>query len=824
MANCVEIKLIGLSDKALLALSKKAVLSLSLVEMKTVQQYFKKLKRNPTDIELETIAQTWSEHCKHKTLTGIIEYKETVGGSEPGVHSKSKTKAKIKTKVYNNLLKETVFRATKELDLPWCISVFKDNAGVIEFDETNGIAFKVETHNHPSALEPYGGAATGIGGVIRDILGVGLGAKPLANTDIFCFGDPNLPWKKLPKGMLHPKRIAKGVVSGVRDYGNRMGIPTVNGAVYFDDAYTSNPLVYCGTMGIIPKTMAFKEVKPGDLVLVAGGRTGRDGIHGATFSSVKLDKETDVSAVQIGNPIVEKKVMDTMLQARDLGLYRAVTDCGAGGLSSAVGELGEGTGVRVNLEKVSLKYEGLTPWEIWVSEAQERMVFAVPREHKYRILEIFAAENVDAAFIGEFTSDHKLTVMYGTDIIASLDMEFLHNGVPKVKNLAVWSASVGETAKAPARADYGGDLKALLGSLSICSREWIIRQYDHEVQGQTIVKPLQGPALTEQGPGDAAVIWPYTIADSVERIADSKDEKRKYKGIVLSNGMNPEYGKIDAYWMAASAIDEALRNAVCAGADIERIAILDNFCWGNPYRPEVLGSLVRAAEACYDMAIIYKTPFISGKDSLHNEYAINGKHYSIPGSLLISAVGIIKDVRKAVTMYLKEEGNLVYIVGETKNELGGSAYCKKLGIKGGSVPKVDAASSLRSMKALGSAIEAGLVRSAHDCSEGGLAVAAAEMAFAGHKGLAIDLAKVRAGHENMTDSELLFSESNSRFVIEVRPKDAKAFEKIMEGNALSQAGSVSAKGTVEFKGLGGKTIIKEDTDSLYKAWADTLKW
>ena len=807
-----QIKILGVSDKELIALSKKAVLSLSLVEMKTVQAYFKKLKRNPTDIELETIAQTWSEHCKHKTLTGIIEYTENQSSAAGRQQSVNDKKNKSKVKIYNNLLKETVFRATKELNLPWCISVFKDNAGVIDFDDKNGIAFKVETHNHPSALEPYGGAATGIGGVIRDIMGVGLGAKPLANTDIFCFGDPDLPWKKLPKGMLHPKRIAKGVVSGVRDYGNRMGIPTVNGAVYFDNAYTSNPLVYCGTAGIIPKTMAFKEVKPGDLVLVAGGRTGRDGIHGATFSSVKLDQETDVSAVQIGNPIVEKKVLDTMLRARDLGLYRAVTDCGAGGLSSAVGELGEETGVKVHLETIPLKYEGLRPWEIWVSEAQERMVFAVPPENREKILEIFKSENVEAVFIGEFTGDKMLNVMFGGETIALLDMKFLHGGVPKVKNIASWTPPAEKTVKLQMKADYGADLKELLGSLSICSREWIIRQYDHEVQGQTVVKPLQGPDITAQGPGDAAVVWPYTQTEGPS----------KYKGFVLSNGMNPEYGKIDAYWMAASAIDEALRNAVCVGADIGRVAILDNFCWGNPYRPEVLGSLVRAAEACYDMAKIYGTPFISGKDSLHNEYAIGKKHYSIPPSLLISAIGIVRDIRNTITMDLKEAGNLVYVIGVTKNELGGSTYCKEKNINGGVVPKVDAKNSLKAMKALSAAIGAGLVRSCHDCSEGGLAVAASEMAFAGCKGLELDLSKVPVSGA-LADAELLFSESNSRFIVEIEEDKAKRFEAAMAGVKFARAGKVT-KNEFSVKVLNGNYIVREKTDKLYKAWQETLKW
>ena len=416
--KCKTIEILNLTDKQLVELSKKNVLSLSLEEMKVVQNYFKKLKRNPTDVELESVAQTWSEHCKHKTLTGIIEYTEEKGG-------------KKKKTVYNNLLKETIFKATVELNKKWCLSVFKDNAGIIEFDSKNGVAYKVETHNHPSALEPYGGAATGIGGVVRDILGVGLGARPLANSDVFCFGDPDMKASKVPEGMHHPKRIAKGVVAGVRDYGNRMGIPTVNGSVHFDDGYMANPLVYCGTMGIIPKNRIEKKVKPGDLVLVIGGRTGRDGIHGATFSSVQLDQESDVNAVQIGNPIIEKKLLDTLLEARDLGLYRAVTDCGAGGFSSAIGELGEKTGVKVQLEKAPLKYDGLAPWEIWISEAQERMVLAVPPQNKKKILDIFKRENVEAVFIGEFTNDKKLILTYNGDLVAEMDMDFLHHGVPK---------------------------------------------------------------------------------------------------------------------------------------------------------------------------------------------------------------------------------------------------------------------------------------------------------------------------------------------------------------------------------------------------------
>lgn len=803
------IELLGLPDEKLIALSKNNVLSLSLLEMKIIQKYFKDAGRNPTDAELETIAQTWSEHCKHKTLTGVVEYRETQDG-------KKETK-----KVYANLLKETIFKATKELNKKWCISVFKDNAGVIEFNKDYGIAFKVETHNHPSALEPYGGSATGIGGVIRDILGVGLGAKPIANTDIFCFGPPDYPWDKLPDGMLHPKRIAKGVVSGVRDYGNRMGIPTVNGAVYFDEGYISNPLVYCGTLGLLPKDKAFKEVRPGDLVLVVGGRTGRDGIHGATFSSTKLHRDTDATAVQIGNPIVEKKVLDTLLKARDLGLYRGVTDCGAGGLSSAVGELGADCGVTVNLEKVPLKYAGLTPWEIWLSEAQERMVLAVPKEKQDEILKIFEAENVEATYIGEFTKDKKLTVLYKEDLVAVIDMEFMHDGVPRPTHIASWDVKPEQLQALPKAKNHGSDLKQLLSSLNICSREWIIRQYDHEVQGQTVIKPLQGKS---SGPGDAAVIWPFAAMEgSGGKGQGSSNDKEKYKGIVLSNGLNPEYGKIDPYWMAASAIDEALRNAVAVGADISKMALLDNFCWGSPDKPEVMGGLVRASRACYDYSKAFEAPFISGKDSLHNEYVVDNVAYSIPAALLVSAVGIVPDIRKTVTMDFKQDGDLIYIAGITKNELAGSHYLKLKGIPGGVLPKVDAKASKKIMSALGKAIMKGVVSACHDCSEGGMAVAAAEMCLAGNKGAEINLKHVPS-EQNMNDAETLFSESNSRFIIEVSSKHKNAFESMMKGTVYAKIGFVTEKPALIINGIDGNKIISERVDDLRDAWRKTLNW
>ncbi|MDR1942419.1 MAG: phosphoribosylformylglycinamidine synthase subunit PurL [Endomicrobium sp.] len=798
--KCKTIEILNLSDKQLTDLSKKAVLSLSLEEMKTVKRYFKKLGRNPTDVELETVAQTWSEHCKHKTLTGIIEYTQEENGK------KSK-------RTYKNLLKETIFKATVELNKKWCLSVFKDNAGVIDFDLKNGAAFKVETHNHPSALEPYGGSATGIGGVIRDILGVGLGAKPLANTDVFCFGDPDTKASKVPAGMHHPKRIAKGVVSGVRDYGNRMGIPTVNGAVCFDEGYMANPLVYCGTMGIIPKNMINKKVKPGDLVLVAGGRTGRDGIHGATFSSTQLDKESDVSAVQIGNPIVEKKVLDTMLKARDLGLYRAVTDCGAGGLSSAAGELGEKTGVKIELSKVPLKYEGLSPWEIWISEAQERMVFAVPKENKKKIVEIFKKEDVEAAFIGEFTDDKKLTLTYNGETVAYMDMEFLHDGVPKPTRLAVYKIKT-EKKQKPVKLSSAKLLKSLKGVLSdlnVCSKEWIIRQYDHEVQGQTVVKPLQGNGIEVSGPGDAAVIWPYTVV---------KDTK---KGIVLSNGIDPQYGKINTYKMAASAIEESLRNAVAVGADIDKISILDNFCWGNPNKPEILGSLVRAANACYDMSKAFGVPFISGKDSLHNEYCIGGKKYSIPPVLLVSAMGVIENAANTVTMPFKQGGNKVFVLGYTRNELGGGVFSKINAIKDGVVPDVYPEESKPLMQKLHAAINKGLIESCHDCCEGGLAAAVSEMAFSGQKGVKINIDAVKT-KGNLTSSEILFSQSNGRFVIEVRDENSDKIKELFKGCAVSELGDITEEPRIIFESKKEGIKFSEKSETLLKCWKNTINW
>jgi phosphoribosylformylglycinamidine synthase len=780
------VPILGLDDAALLKLSKDMTLSLNLKELHAIRDYFKKVGREPSDIELESIAQTWSEHCKHKTFTGHITFEG---------------------KVIPNLLKSTIAQATQDLNRPWCVSVFKDNAGIIEFDETSNVCFKVETHNHPSAIEPYGGANTGLGGVIRDILGCGLGAKPICSTDVFCVGQPDA--KEIPPGTIHPRRLLKGVMSGVRDYGNRMGIPTVNGAVFFDERYTGNPLVFCGTVGILPKSMSFKAAKKGDLAVVVGGRTGRDGIHGATFSSVELHEESETAssgAVQIGNAIVEKRVLDTVLQARDKGLYTGITDCGAGGLSSAVGEMGEELGAEVDLEKVPLKYDGLSYTEIWISEAQERMVISVPPEKIDECLAIFKAEDVEATVIGRFPGDGKLKLRYNGQLVGELDMDFLHDGIPRFERTATYTAPPVTLLDLPEKKSYGEDLKKILASGNVCSKEWIIRQYDHEVQGGSVVKPLTGAA--NDGPSDAAVVRPVLSHD---------------RGIAIGNGMNPRYSDLSAYDMAANAIDEAIRNVVAVGGDPEKTAILDNFAWGSPENPENLGALVLAARACQDVAVAYGTPFISGKDSLNNEFRVGDRKIIIPHSLLISAISIVDDVRKCVTMDAKQAGNLIYLVGITRQELGGSHYALVNGLTGGRVPRVDTHAGRTVFKAIAGAIQGGLVRSCHDLSEGGLAVAAAEMAFAGGLGLKLDAANTAP--EDLSPVVALFSESASRFLVEVTPANQKAFEAAMATGPVFAApiGKVVAekKLTITAK---DQVVVEESLDALKEAWQKPLRW
>ena len=773
-----EVIVVEATDQQLIEISNELALGLSLEELKSIQAYFKAVGRNPTDLELQTISQTWSEHCYHKTFKGKIQ---------------------IDGKEIDSLFKTYIAKATKEIKAPWCFSVFEDNAGIVKFDKGYGIAAKVETHNHPSAVEPFGGAATGVGGVIRDILGVW--ADPIAFTDVLGFGPLDYDYNKLPAGVKHPKYVYLGVTAGISAYGNNMGIPTVNGAIYFDESYTGNVTVYCGCIGLLPLNKFTKNAKPEHIIVLAGGKTGRDGIHGVTFASAELtEKSEEISrpAVQIADPIEEEKVKRAIIEIRDLQLASATTDLGGGGLSSAVGETGErfDCGVIVDLGKVPLKYQGLAPWEIYISESQERMLITVPPENLERVMAVFEKEDVVATAIGKLTTDRRLQLNFNGEKVADMDMAFLFNPCKSMKTAIIEKQNFTEP-EFPEPKDLTQTLMQLLSAPNIASKESVIRTYDHEVKGNTALKPLQGEYA---GPNDAAVLKP--LSDS-------------WKGLAISCGMNPNYGKIDPYWMAASAIDEAVRNNIAVGG--RRISLLDNFTWGNPEKPERLGSLVRACEACYDFATAFRTPFISGKDSLYNESPLG----PVTPTLLITAVGVIPNLQFTTSMDLKAPDNLLYIIGETFNELGGSEYYKLKGFLGANVPKVKGAKAKRTFKAITKAIDSGLIKSCHDLSEGGLAVAVAEMAFAGGYGLEIDLYKLPAKALERSDFAL-FSESNSRFLLEVSEKDRQKFEALMKGKMCVQIGKVTKEEKLLIHGLNQKIVVDASLAELRRCWKKTL--
>ncbi len=794
----VVVPLRDLDDTGLLKISRDGQLALSLDEMRTVQAHFREHDRDPTDCELESVAQTWSEHCSHKTLKGVIDYAETVDGVTT-------------TRRYGNLLKETIFGATQEIRRrlgadDWCVSVFSDNAGVVKFSDAFHLAIKVETHNRPSSIEPYGGANTGLGGVIRDLLGTALGGRPVCNTDVFCFARPDYPADMLPAGVLHPRRTMQGVVAGVRDYGNRMGIPTVNGSISFDDRYLANPLVFCGTVGTVPVDKVVKQVMPGDLIVAMGGRTGRDGIHGATFSSLELTDQSETlsgGAVQIGNAIEEKKVLDVLMQARDRGLYTAITDCGAGGFSSAVGEMGADLGAHVELDKAPLKYAGLSYTEIWISEAQERMVLSVPPEKWQELHDLCRSENVEAVVLGTFEATGRLKLSFHGNPVGDLSMHFLHDGRPNVVRRATYTRkpvtpAVGDGTMSPHDA-----LLKILGSYTVCSKESVVRQYDHEVQGGSVVKPLVG--LLNDGPSDAAVVIPVLGLTL---------------GAAVSNGLCPQFADLDPYAAAACAIDEALRNVVAVGADPAFTAILDNFCWGNVTDPELLGALVRTAEACRDAALAYGTPFVSGKDSLNNEYKSPTQRITIPSTLLITALGRVPDVRQCVTMDLKTPGSRLLLVGTTKDEMGGSHYHLVTGRTGGRVPCPDLVTAPKIFAALHQAIRRGLVRSCHDLSEGGLAVAVAEMAFAG--GVGADVTAL-GGTAGLSDAAKLFSESATRFVLEVTPENVAAVTALFGDLPISDIGVTVVEPRLRVAGADGEWLVWARLADLKEAWQRPLR-
>jgi len=789
------VPLTGLDDAGLEALSRERCLALSVAELHAVREHFARLGREPFEIELETIAQTWSEHCCHKTLTSGVDHSGPAG-----------------TAHYANLLKETVFAATRSIrgalgPRDWCVSVFRDNSGVVRFDGDHDICVKVETHNHPSAIEPYGGAATGLGGVIRDVLGTGLGARPIANLDVFCVAPPDTPADGIPPGTIPPRRLLAGVAAGVRDYGNRMGIPTIAGAVAFHPGYVGNPLVFCGTVGIMPRGHADAAAEPGDLVVVAGGRTGRDGIHGATFSSIELTSASEAEsggAVQIGHAINEKVLVDFVLEAARQRLFHAITDCGAGGLSSAVGEMGATLGATVDLEKVPLKYEGLSATEVWISEAQERMVLAVAPADWEQLARIAADEGVEATAIGTFTGTGRIVLRWQGRVAGDLDCHFLHEGRPR-QRLVSRHVPVPRGPLA-----FAGDAalpRALLDVLAlpdVASKERIVRQYDHEVQGCSVLKPLLGPGA---GPADGTVI---------------RGVLGRGRGIVLGVGLRHHLGRLDPYQMAAGGIVEAIANAVAAGADPDRIALLDNFCWGDTRRPESLGTLVEACRACHDLAVAFAAPFVSGKDSLNNVFTYadsRGTHeISIPPTLLVTALGQLDDVRRAVSPDLKSAGDRLAVVGWTRAELAGSQLALTGRVTGGDVPRVDVAACRNAIHGVAAACRAGLVQACHDLSDGGLLAAVAEMAIAGRLGARIDLAAVptegeAAGH----DLVAAFAETPGRFVCEVRPEHAAEFARCLAGIGWAWIGSVAAAADLEITSRSA-TVDRVGVDALARAW------
>ena len=800
-------------DQELLELSERRTLALTLQEMKYFRDYFDreevKLERrragigaHPTDVELEVFAQTQSEHCKHKIFNADILYRE--GEKEEEISSLFKTYIQAATE-----------HVSGEKD--WLVSVFRDNAGVIRFTEEHNFAFKVETHNSPSALDPYGGAITGIVGVDRDPAGTGLGSRIIAHTDVLCFGDPGLSGE-LPPRMMHPRRIMEGVIKGIEDGGNKCGIPTINGGVIFDPSYSGKPLVFCGSVGMMParirgKPSHEKRVKPGDVIVMTGGRIGKDGIHGATFSSEEIKESSPVQAVQIGDPITQKKMLDMLDEAREEGLYRAITDNGAGGLSSSVGEMAQlSGGAFLELEKAPLKYEGLDPWEILLSEAQERMTLAVPPQKVKALFALAEKRDVLAVPIGRFTDSGYFHVTYDGRTVCYLGLRFLHSQIPFRLEGEWRKPDIPQRVPTHPGLDLGMTLIQMVSDLNSCSREPIIRRYDHEVQGSVVLKPLVGEG--EIGPSDGGVIAPLA---------------GNQRGFVLAAGINPFYSLIDTYHMAACSLDEAFRNAVSVGADPDRIALLDNFCWPDPvYDREKtpdgkhkLAQLVRAARGLYDTASGYGAPFISGKDSMKNDYKIGGHKVSVLPTILVSAIGIVPDIRKCVSSDFKSQGDGIYLIGVTGCHLGQSLFYRKYGGSSDAVPVVDASLNMRVYRAYFATVQQELLASGHDLAEGGLAVAVAESCIGGALGARVDLKAVpQTGM--LGDEELLFSESAGRILVSVRRECEGVFQELFKGLPCAKIGTVGDETLLVIRGKSGKERARVQVEELIDAYRKPL--
>jgi len=817
------ITLSGLTDAQLMDISRTGVLALSLEEMQTIRAYYERsdvaasraalgLPDQPTDVELEALAQTWSEHCKHKIFNARIDYHDQAAGASQTINSLYKTFIQDTTALLRRRMGQDDF----------CLSVFKDNAGVIRFSEDVNVCVKVETHNSPSALDPYGGALTGIVGVNRDPMGTGLGANLLCNTDVFCLASP-FHDQPLPPRLLHPRRVLEGVREGVEHGGNKSGIPTVNGSLVFHERFLGKPLIFCGTIGAMPAMIQgrpshVKSADVGDVIVMIGGRIGKDGIHGATFSSEELHEDSPATAVQIGDPITQRKMYDFLMVARDKGLYRAITDNGAGGLSSSVGEMARDTGgCELDLSLAPLKYDGLKPWEILLSEAQERMTAAVPPEHLDTFLDLARRMDVEATALGTFTDSGLFHVRFAGRSVACLDMDFLHDGTPRMHLRAVWPKPRRSSLTIPGQDDQTGLLKRMLGRLNVCSKEYVIRQYDHEVQGGSVIKPLMG--AMRDGPMDAAVLRPVLDSD---------------RGLVISHGICPKFSDLDTYWMTANAVDEAVRNAVAVGADPSRMAGVDNFCWCDPVQSEKtpdghfkLAQLVRANQALAHFCLAFGVPCVSGKDSMKNDYSVGGVKISVPPTILFSLIGMVHDVHACVTSDFKAPGDLIYLLGLTGDEMGGSELAAELGLDGGDVPQVDALANRARYASLHQAIRAGLVRAAHDLSDGGLGVAAAEMAIAGRLGAEIDLAAVptavQACPGGLSPEILLYSESAGRLLVSVAPDQAEAFESLFAGRHIAHIGQVISEPVLRVR-QGETPLIDALVEDLAAAWKATLAW
>ncbi len=766
--------------------SRRGPLGMSLLYMQAVKNYFKKEGRKAKDIELETIAQTWSEHCKHTIFASPID------------------------DVKDGLYKHYIKRATNDIRKArgkddFCVSVFSDNAGAIIFDNEWLVTDKVETHNSPSALDPFGGAITGIVGVNRDCLGFGQGAKPILNRYGFCVADPRKKFdyyrgKDKTNKMLEPETILKGVVHGVNHGGNCSGIPTPQGFVYFDDRYAGKPLVFAGTVGLIPrkingKPSHEKRAQKGDRIIMAGGKVGRDGIHGATFSSVALDEGSPATAVQIGDPITQKKMSDAIIKdIRDLGLYNAITDNGAGGLSSSVGEMGEGSGgFIVALDKVPLKYPGMQPWEIWISESQERMTLAVPPQNVKKLLELFAKRGVEAWDVGEFTDTGRAQATWMGELVMDMTMDFLHDGIPETPLKTTFTRG-GDAEPNLQEPDYKEALLTMLARPNIASKEFVAYQYDYNVQGSAVLGPLQGKGRV------------YAEASVSRPVLGNP------RGVVLSQGLAPLYSDIDTYHMATASVDIAVRNAVAAGCPVDHLAILDNFCWCSSEEAERLGQLKRACEAIYDLAVLYGTPFISGKDSMFNDfkgYDANDKpvKISIPPTLLVSGIGVMQDVANAISLDAKQSGDLVYILGATRNELGASEYYAMHNKLGSNVPETDGKTNLDLYRKLN---KAPLPASSIAITHGGLGVALAKTCIGGQLGMNITLP------DDLRGDVMLFSESTGRILVTIAPQDKAAFEQAMGSYAI-QIGTVTDSPTLTIN----KTAIA--LDDIVHAYKNTLK-